>query len=84
MNIFYNQSKFFITLMLLSVASLCGAQIKVDYNALPDYDYVPPVKQELGVAGGNRINTVGAVKSKLCQSLCYSRGVARPLEQCVD
>ena len=64
MNIFYKQSKFFITLILLSVASLCGAQIKVDYNALPDYDYVPPVKQELGIAGGNRINTVGAVKSK--------------------
>lgn len=34
-----------------------AAQIKVNYKALPDYDYTPPVKEELGIPWGNAVQS---------------------------
>ncbi len=39
--------------MAIALPLSLGAQLRVDRKVLPDYDYVPPVKAELGVAWGN-------------------------------
>ena len=52
---------------------LCiNAQVKVNYDALPDYDYRPPVKDELGIPGANALHSKNAAKSNAFKAASFS------------
>lgn len=67
--------KHIVLCLTLALPLLLGAQVKVDYSALPDYDYVPPVRAELGVEWGNagRGAAIGG-----CGSNAYQPAAALP------
>lgn len=53
---FYTKIKAFMLGGMILVGCSAFGQIKVNYNALPDYDKVPPVNPALGIPGGNAKN----------------------------
>ena len=53
---------------MVAVPLSLSAQIKVNYKALPDYDYKPPVKEELGIPGGNAARSKAGLRSNAYRS----------------
>lgn len=57
-----------IACAMVAVPLSLSAQIKVNYKALPDYDYKPPVKEELGIPGGNAARSKAGLRSNAYRS----------------